>query len=319
MRRTDDAPSVWSRTGALDPHPGIARLPVREMTLTQTGTGRGEVDATIVASGDAVLLRARLWSASISAAIVDPCWTVFSHVLPLAGTCEINGHVAGPTSVFTPVDSEGMYVSGARRDVYTTVVRRDSFARSVAALLGVCPDDVRLDNRRLELTPAAARLLRHRIDRLVAERDEGPESQTAERFTEAVFGMLADAYLAAAYPEGLVPDRVRHACRIVRRAEERFAAAGERPVSLADLCEAAGVSASSLYRAFDIARGVPPLEYFRKRRLMDARLRLLRSAPSRGSVKRAALSAGLTELGRFSVEYRQLFNEAPSVTLAKTG
>jgi AraC-like DNA-binding protein len=62
-----------------------------------------------------------------------------------------------------------------------------------------------------------------------------------------------------------------------------------------------------------------PLKFFKIRRLCRARHTLLQGAvergADRGAVKRAALDAGLTELGRFSVEYRALFGEPPSVTL----
>ena len=57
------------------------------------------------------------------------------------------------------------------------------------------------------------------------------------------------------------------------------------------------------------------MAYFKKRRLTNARLALLRSAPEEGLVKRAALGTGITHLVRFSQEYRQLFGELPTTTL----
>jgi AraC-like DNA-binding protein len=93
-----------------------------------------------------------------------------------------------------------------------------------------------------------------------------------------------------------------------------MAAVGE-PLTLADLCAAAGVGKSALYTAFHRVCGVSPLAYFHKRRLTQARSLLINSEPRSGAVKHAALSAGLTALGRFSVEYRQLFGESPSITL----
>lgn len=94
-------------------------------------------------------------------------------------------------------------------------------------------------------------------------------------------------------------------------------AAEGKPVSLADLCQAAGVSKTSLYNAFHQICGESPLDYFRKRQLMQARSILLNTNPRWGAIKRAALSVGLTEFGRFSVEYRQVFGESPSATLKK--
>lgn len=78
-----------------------------------------------------------------------------------------------------------------------------------------------------------------------------------------------------------------------------------------------GVSKSTLYRAFDIVCGVPPLTYFHNRRLTEARRALIRSPAYSGAIKSAALGVGLTELGRFSVQYRNLFGESPSATLSR--
>jgi AraC-like DNA-binding protein len=105
--------------------------------------------------------------------------------------------------------------------------------------------------------------------------------------------------------------------QIVRRAEERFEAAGEKPVSLADLCVAAGVSARTLQYAFRDLYGMSPIQYFKVRRLHRARRALKSAVPERSAVKRAALESGLTDLGRFSVEYRALFGQSPSATLTE--
>ena len=131
---------------------------------------------------------------------------------------------------------------------------------------------------------------------------------------QAIIGLLIDAYDQSA-PELYRDDRPRRPERIVRLAEERFFASQGAAVSLADLCAATGVSQSTLYRAFDAVCGEPPLAYFHKRRLTVARRVLVKSSARHGGVKRAAMAAGLTEFGRFSVEYRRLFGESPSATL----
>lgn len=135
--------------------------------------------------------------------------------------------------------------------------------------------------------------------------------------TNLVYELMLEAYLHAR-PEPMPKSgRIRNPGKIVRAAEERFAQAGRAPVSLADLCTAAGVGKSALYLAFESWCGEPPIAYFHKRRLTQARSHLLNSRLQRGAVKRAALRAGITELGRFSQEYRQLFGESPSVTLTE--
>ena len=139
----------------------------------------------------------------------------------------------------------------------------------------------------------------------------------AADFSDRIFELLIDAYLDAR-PEPMPKSgRVRNASRIVRAAEERFARAGQNAVSLADLCAAASVGKTALYVAFESYCGEPPIAYFHKRRLATARTRLLESVPKSGVVTRVALSAGLTELGRFARDYRRLFGESPSVTLKR--
>ena len=105
---------------------------------------------------------------------------------------------------------------------------------------------------------------------------------------------------------------------IVRKAEERFANSQGHAVSLADLCASPGVSQGTLYNAFQTMCGCTPIEYFKKRRLTEARIALLGASANHGAIKRAALGAGLTHLGRFSAEYRELFNESPKTTLDRS-
>lgn len=317
-RRLRESSSIQSRNRALQSRSRIVRLPVRTLRLTQTGPGSEPADWTAAASWGVHLLRARVTNPSVCVTLLERAYTSFSIARPLDGALQVNGDVARPGSIYTPVESEGVYTSGGAREMTTAFVRRDSFSRVVAALWGVAPEDVQLDNLKLELTHAKTERLRVRLYQLITEYVANPDGQATHRITDEVFGLLADAYLMTDLRRGGIIDRVRRAHRIVRNAEDRFAAAREERISLADLCAAAGVSAQTLYRAFDIAVGLPPLEYFHKRRLTAARSTLLRSRPSRGAVKRAALEAGLTALGRFSVEYRQLFNESPSVTLART-
>jgi len=159
----------------------------------------------------------------------------------------------------------------------------------------------------------------HRFDQVVCPRVEAlgltENGDIHERrLTTEVVGLLSKLYGSSADVRRL--DGTRH--RIVRRAEERFEAAGETPVSLADLCVAAGVSARTLQYAFRDLYGMSPIQYFKVRRLHRARRTLKSAMPERSAVKRAALGAGLSDLGRFSVEYRALFGQCPSATLSES-
>ncbi|WP_425607283.1 helix-turn-helix domain-containing protein [Roseibium sediminicola] len=197
-------------------------------------------------------------------------------------------------------------------------VCRDDLIGAVAALRGIGPEDVLLNQSALELLPEAAARFRVNIkgclDRTIHHERQGVGGLETANQGEAIFGLLVDVYLRSTQHEtrnyrGGAPEK------LVRLAEERFYASQGAPVSLADLCVAAGVSQATLYRAFHSVCDMPPLAYFQKRRLSDARRTLVNLSPQRGAVKYAAFSAGFTDLGRFSVEYRRLFGERPSATL----
>src|SRR6185312_15188934 len=59
------------------------------------------------------------------------------------------------------------------------------------------------------------------------------------------------------------------------------------------------------------------LGWLRQMRLALARRELLHADPD-SSVTEVALSAGFTQLGRFSVQYRKAFGESPSFTIRRS-
>ena len=101
--------------------------------------------------------------------------------------------------------------------------------------------------------------------------------------------------------------------RVVSDAEDALARAIDAPIYVADLCGAAGVSERTLRNAFQSLYRVSPIRLLQLRRLHQVR-RALRD-DNDASVTEAALRFGFSNLGRFAVEYRQLFGESPSHTL----
>jgi AraC family transcriptional regulator, ethanolamine operon transcriptional activator len=106
--------------------------------------------------------------------------------------------------------------------------------------------------------------------------------------------------------------------RLVREADNYLRANPARPVYTDDLCAALGTSATRLHQAFSATFGISPHRYLKLRRMGMVRAALLsRSGPWR-SVKAAALSHGFWHLGQFARDYRDLYGETPSGTLART-
>ncbi|WP_170319729.1 helix-turn-helix domain-containing protein [Polyangium spumosum] len=101
----------------------------------------------------------------------------------------------------------------------------------------------------------------------------------------------------------------------VRRAEEFMAAHAAEPITLADIVAAAGAPERSLRAAFVACRGMPPMDFLRRRRFELARRHLAEPSAST-SVASVMAALGLGHPGRFSVEYKRRFGESPSATLS---
>ena len=88
-------------------------------------------------------------------------------------------------------------------------------------------------------------------------------------------------------------------------------------VTLSDLCAAAGVSERRVRDAFTDCYGMSPTAYLRVVALLEVRRTLLDGPSVRDAVTRAASDFGFWHLSRFAGQYRALFGESPSKTLAR--
>src|SRR5262249_39288757 len=109
--------------------------------------------------------------------------------------------------------------------------------------------------------------------------------------------------------------RVRQHHAIVARFREFLEANPDRPIYLAEICRAIGTSERTLRASCEEHLGMGPNRYLTLRRMHLVRRALLRADASSATVTRIATDHGFWELGRFSVAYRTLFGEPPSMTL----
>ena len=101
--------------------------------------------------------------------------------------------------------------------------------------------------------------------------------------------------------------------KIVAAAREVVRERADSPISVAEICQATGVSRRTLQYCFQDILGLSPAEFLRAVRLNTAR-RTLRSAPS---VTIAAASCGFWHFGRFAGDYQRMFGELPSETFRR--
>lgn len=89
-------------------------------------------------------------------------------------------------------------------------------------------------------------------------------------------------------------------------------------VLVADLATAAGVSESTLRRAFRDFYGVGPRTFIFLRQLMKVHQELMAKTPAETTVTDVLMHWGIWEFGRFAGRYKQYFGELPSQTLLRS-
>jgi AraC family ethanolamine operon transcriptional activator len=87
-------------------------------------------------------------------------------------------------------------------------------------------------------------------------------------------------------------------------------------VTIHELCNLCHVSRRTLQYSFETILGISPLRYLRLSRLNGARRELMMSQTE--SVADIAEKWGFWHLSQFTQDYKQLFNELPSITLSKS-
>jgi AraC family ethanolamine operon transcriptional activator len=126
--------------------------------------------------------------------------------------------------------------------------------------------------------------------------------------------------VATTRPEELRPSALERSrafliCQKARAFVEDSLAADVLP-GILDVCAAVGVSERTLQYAFRAYVDMSPLAYLRSCRLNRVRAVLRASDRHATTVTEVATRFGFLHLGRFSVDYRRVFEESPSATLA---
>jgi AraC family ethanolamine operon transcriptional activator len=104
---------------------------------------------------------------------------------------------------------------------------------------------------------------------------------------------------------------------IVKVAQEFMEMNLQRPLTLADICQAVHASKRSLHYGFQDMFGMGPMAFLKVLRLHAIRRILLGAEPKSLQVKEVATTWGFCSMGHFSRDYKQLFGESPSQTLAR--
>jgi AraC-like DNA-binding protein len=107
--------------------------------------------------------------------------------------------------------------------------------------------------------------------------------------------------------------------RAIRRALDAIHDEPERPFTVIDLAETAGIGVRSLQEGFRRHLGCAPMAYLQRTRLERAHDALLAADPATVTVAAVAHRWGFAHLGRFASVYRSRFGVCPSDSLKAEG
>lgn len=207
-------------------------------------------------------------------------------------------------------DHEGIFGTGS---LYATVTLPDEEWERFAAEQDLVLHNSTLGGSRISRTtvPAASLdVLRSKFAGL--HTTDNPAPGHAGRASRFLLRTLIA--LMAREPRPLPAPQHRGHARIAARACHYIEENLSRPLSISAITRAACTSQRSLYRAFQSLLGETPQSYVRKLRLNRIRRDLASPQEARCTVAMLANRWGVSELGRLSSEYRNLFGELPSRT-----
>jgi AraC-like DNA-binding protein len=215
-----------------------------------------------------------------------------------------------------------VWPAGAERDARYyggATVAVISLARSdLESILGSEPrlkePDAWITNRYRPCSGAASvRSLQNLVAQLEAN-GANLSPDAAEFWKRAVVETMIAPIVDSSLPDTDGP--LTSALHIVARAEEYLSANESRPVHISEICSGLYVSRRTLHRAFHDVIGLGPSAYLRRKRLCSVHKMLRSGDPMMITVAEVAMQHGFSNLGRFSGDYRSLFGDYPSQTLA---
>ena len=196
-------------------------------------------------------------------------------------------------------------------------VRTSALNAALAALLGAKPA------RPIEFDPAVAAdharavAMRQLAMFVTQQLSPGTPTPPALQLRE-LQSYVAVSFLMSfrnTYSTQLEQDGPADAAYHVRLVEDYVEAHYDEPITVEKLAELTQVSVRSLFLSFQRSRGYTPKAFVKTVRLRKAREQMIDLKAE--TVAAIALRCGFQNLGHFARDYRDMFGEAPSHTLAR--
>ena len=307
----------WQRRGLNLKY--LERIPTRYSSLVQLDPGHLGLARIEVRGRDSFIVRIRTGARSIWTSVPEVDWIGYSIPITWQGDYLLNGMSATRTTVYKLDGANEFDVVAESRDFITFAIRRSVLSRMISGLIGR-DFAISVDTHRQLQVPEAHR------DRLL-EIIWKPLAWAPSNGSEATFGRLPRsvevAMIEAIANWTIEAGQLNYSETVNRKSELRIVRDTLRNIreadcsllTIADLCNMAGLGKSRLHQAFSEIYGISPGAYLYRLRLTSIREKLLSEEAPPRSVKDVAIQHGFVSSGQFARAYRDMFGELPSQTL----
>jgi AraC-like DNA-binding protein len=229
-----------------------------------------------------------------------------------------NGQVCAYTSVARLNASQSYYLHAPGPASYATMSLP---LNELASLGGVVGHDLTQPKVLLSVAPppdALARMRRlHEAAGYLAE--DAPAVLAHPEGARGLEQALIEAMMDCLGQGEVGEDRaaLRQHAAIMRRFHRAVEETPDQALFIPDLCKKIGTSVRTLQICCEEQLGVGPKQYLLLRRMHLVRRDLRESTPTETTVTEIATRYGFWQFGRLAGEYRSLFGELPSATLAR--
>ena len=288
-----------------------------DLDLTQIDAGRFKGEHLIAVDGPVIVQEGRSSPSLVQrgAAPGEPTFCILGHAGSRMG---VNGQDMSGDQMLLVRPGEEIHVRTEPSFHVFTVTVEEQYLRSVARSLdlegAVDHHAGKQFTRPAKDLAATLRGQLLRWSQAMAMLGDSPSEEHRRRMdlhvVRAIIGTLAREV------GGESCDAHRALGRVVGGVEAAIARRPRHAYRVDELAKAVGTSERTLRRAIQAWYGVSPNQLIRTRRLHGARTALRMRGPDRTRVTSTALNWGFTHLGRFSNDYKHLFGERPSETLA---
>jgi AraC family ethanolamine operon transcriptional activator len=214
--------------------------------------------------------------------------------------------------MFFPRGSEMDSVSVPGFHVFSVSFEEDRLSEISQALEGTDFTGLLAGREVVDCAPGVMQSVRHAIHQFMSSRgDTDPRAEYRDDGL-ALLRTIVEALALDEDPRAPEPPRLRGIA--VRRSLDLIDAANREPVSVVDLCRAAGISRRTLEYAFRERFELSPKAYMVARRLDGVRAELRQNHDGQ-SITCIANEWGFNHLSRFAASYRRQFGELPSQTM----